>query len=423
MYKIPYAAITKSLSRYRISAALLLAVGLLLALPTSAQAFETRSGATIMIDADEVVNNSLIVQAEQFTLDGTVNGSLTVIAASITINGEVNGTLNAIGEIILIDGEVNGVVNAGGRSIVLNGTMSEARLAAREVLLDTDAQVDRSALVGAASLVQRAGSRVEQDLVFAGLYASLAGSIGEQQPTSGADVDQPTRFITWMDGTPGTDGVVAAPTAQGETTEERQGVILIWLGNLLRGFASLLIIGLLLLWLMPTMVRESATHLIRRPLPSLLWGVVAIPVLLISPLVLIFGLFLLGLAFNSLGLGDLVGYTMVLGSLSVVGLITGIFMLLGYVGTIIAGHALAHWYFQRFQPALAGRHIVALLSGLAVLSILGSLPQVGFVINLVATLLGLGALWLYWRRPTVQQPAPEIAPMSSPISSSEAASA
>lgn len=83
--------------RVRLGVALLVTVIVLFALPTSAQAFETRSGETITVAADEVVNNGLIIQATQFTLDGTVNGSVIVVASRIESEGErlrISGTSN-----------------------------------------------------------------------------------------------------------------------------------------------------------------------------------------------------------------------------------------------------------------------------------------------------------------------------------------
>ncbi len=80
-----------------------------------------------------------------------------------------------------------------------------------------------------------------------------------------------------------------------------------WIGcvNLIRSVISLLIVGLLLIWLLPKCVKRYADVLAAKPLASLGWGVVAFFALPLA--VLIIGGFTAGLAviFGIITLGSL----------------------------------------------------------------------------------------------------------------------
>ena len=66
-------------------------------LAPTALAFEGRGGDTVVIGADEVVEDDLYVGANTFTLDGTIKGDLIVFGSTIEINGTVEGDLIAVG--------------------------------------------------------------------------------------------------------------------------------------------------------------------------------------------------------------------------------------------------------------------------------------------------------------------------------------
>src|SRR5215204_898097 len=91
-------------TRLLVVAGLALLVGLITA--STAQAVETRSGDTVVIGPDEVVDDDLYVTANNVVIDGTIRGDLVAFGQSITVDGTVEGDLIAAGRSVEIRGMV-----------------------------------------------------------------------------------------------------------------------------------------------------------------------------------------------------------------------------------------------------------------------------------------------------------------------------
>ena len=100
---------------------LFLLVFLLMGLATPAQAFETRSGDTVIVEADEVIDDDLYVTANTFTLKGTVKGDLVVVGNSIKIasTGVIEQDLMAAGQSVVIEGQVGDDARISGAGLVV----------------------------------------------------------------------------------------------------------------------------------------------------------------------------------------------------------------------------------------------------------------------------------------------------------------
>ena len=116
----------------------------LLTLTTSASAFDGRSGENVIIKSDEVIDDDLYITAGTFILDGTVNGDLIVVGRSLTINGTVTSAI---------------------------------RTAGYALLLGEQASIGGDLIAVSYSLESREGSKVVQDLLFAGDQVLLAGDV------------------------------------------------------------------------------------------------------------------------------------------------------------------------------------------------------------------------------------------------------
>ena len=75
----------------------LLALGvtltLALGLSGAALAADFRSGDTVTIAKNEVIDDDLIITGQNVIVDGTINGDLVVAGGKIVINGTVNGSV------------------------------------------------------------------------------------------------------------------------------------------------------------------------------------------------------------------------------------------------------------------------------------------------------------------------------------------
>lgn len=364
---------------------------LILAMPVPTYAAEIRNEDIVVIGPDEVINDNLIVLADQFTLQGRVNGRLYVVANTITIDGTVTSDINAVG-----------------RQVIMNGTAQSVRMAGLEMLLGTRSRILGEAFLGALRLMQRSGSQINGSFAFVGASALLSGQIGAPASSSAMGLFQPVHLIALSSDVSRATFSEPGMSAPGQQTrEERQAELKAGFMYVLRGFLSLLILGLLMTWLTPGLLQGATTQLRQKIVASLLWGLVALPALVVFVLAFILALVLLVMAFNALGLGDLVTLTVIFGGLSLIALITGIVVLLMYVGNIITGYLIGKLLLQRSEAKWAQHRVVPLVLGVALISVLSSLPGLGFAVHLIAMLAGLGALWLlFWRTRLYPSAAP-----------------
>jgi hypothetical protein len=162
---------------------------------------------------------------------------------------------------------------------------------------------------------------------------------------------------------------------------------------MVRRFAVLLVIGLLLLVTVPKWMRNAATTVEARPLASLGWGAVgfvgSILLMLLIPLFAI----LLMVFFGWLSLGGLIGVTLVLALTLLSGLIASFAILVSYLAQVIVGFIVGRWILLRLQPRWAEDRIAPLVLGLALYVLLRSIPGVGPLVALIVVLFGIGACW------------------------------
>jgi hypothetical protein len=214
-------------------------------------------------------------------------------------------------------------------------------------------------------------------------------------------------------------GVVAGqvirnePTVRGrqarqETAGER---VARWAGDVVRNSITLILLGLLLLWLFPFFVQALATKLQSAPLPSLGWGVVAYAAFFFLVLLIIVSTIMGALLFGVMTLGGLAGTVLWLGILSLFALILGFVLLTGFVAKIVFGQALGKLLLARLHSPLAEHRfwpmVVGVVITVAVIALL-SFPLIpgflGGLVNFAVVLCGLGALWLWGRERTARQP-------------------
>ena len=292
-----------------------LAFLLSLLLVGTALAFENREGDIVIIESGEVVEDDLYVFARDFTLNGTVQGDLVTFGSQITVgpSGVVEGDLIGAGQSVVINGQVQ----------------DDVRIAGGVLVLGPGAQVSDDFISAGFSLETGAGSTVGGDAVFAGNQALLAGDIAgnltaaangvDIQGSVAGDVDatvgsptaappfSPFSFMPNMPPVPavpggltvgrsaeiggdlnytsGTEAIIppgavggvvnrtvpeVRPAEEPERVQPARGAgTASWFLKNLRNFLGLLVFGLLLIWLAPKIVQNSAAALQAKPLPGL----------------------------------------------------------------------------------------------------------------------------------------------------------
>jgi hypothetical protein len=167
-----------------------------------------------------------------------------------------------------------------------------------------------------------------------------------------------------------------------------------WIEGRLRELISLLLVGLLMIWISSPRLVRAAQALRQKPLPVFGYGLLA--------LIIAFNLFalaiLLMVLFFALGtwLGAVAPWDISLTFwgvfLSALGLATSLLALyVLYVTKVIVAYLVGLMVLKPLGPKASRYKIVPLLVGLIVYVLLHSIPTLGWVIGVIVTALGLGA--------------------------------
>ena len=412
----------------------------LLALVPSAWAFETRGGDNVVIGPEEVIEDDLYVAAGTFTLDGTVKGDLIVVGGTIQINGTVEGDLMAAGQ-----------------SVIVNGTVEDdVRIAGQVLMLGLGAEVADDVMAAGLSFESKGGSSVGGSFLFAGYQTLLAGDVAEDVQFAGgglrlsgsvagdvsAEVGEaeegppPTLFMSFMPSaapmpsvpmgltvdemahiggnleyTSKTEIGVAAAVVAGKTTRhepvvevEEERVVspaertTNWLLGHLRRLVTLFLVGLLMVWAVPTWTRGATKALRARPLPSLGWGVVTIALFFLALLVILVAMVLLAVIFGVITLDGLAGTAVWTGILAMALLVFFFVIAVVYITKIVISFLGGQLILARVKPEWAEGRIWPLVIGVVLFVVITAIPWLGGLISFIAVLLGLGALWLLGRQ-------------------------
>ena len=376
-------------------------------------------------------------------MNGTINGNLIAIGAQMTINGEINGSLVFAGQIMVIKGKVNGTIYAAGNSIILApGAViqrnvfwagfaiqsSPESLIKRDLMvagyqLELDGEVGRNVAgdLAALEISGKVGQDVTVDVAAPGTDERIFYSMPFfQSPGTPPALDSGLRvqenaqiggklsYTSPLDQSsaiqaqPG--GGVAFTLRQDNTGKVKQTVeqqITSWIIARFRELVTLIILAGLAAWLLPGLLRRASEQARLQPLPSFGWGFLTLIGGFFVALILAVLIVLVGLLTSVVSLGGLSSAVFGIG-FSGLGLALALFMLaIDYGSKLVVAHLGGKWLLGRLQPPASESRVWPLLIGVLIYIVLRSIPVLGFLVGLAATLLGLGAIWLALRaRPT-----------------------
>ncbi|MCW5880246.1 MAG: polymer-forming cytoskeletal protein [Anaerolineae bacterium] len=453
--------------RFRQLGVLLFLILGLLFLVTPAQAATPRNGETVTIAADETIDDDVYLFGNTVIIDGTVKGDAIAMAQRVIVNGTVEGNLEAAAASVTVNGRVGRNVRAVGYAVNLG----------------PQARVGKDTLVGGWSLITAPGSVIQGDVMAGTYQARLEGEIGQDydgshtaldlngsvggnvsveiSPDSSSQTVNPAMFIPGMQATsvprvaPGfrvgdnaqihgslsyTSPVAAAISSSAQISGPVQQTTNVAaeqarqaaaeqaaykaspqarLLDFLRRWVTLLIVGLLLVWLAWPLMSSAAVIMTERLAASVGWGVAALVGTPFVLLLLILVAVILGITFGLMTLSGLSVASVVGALLASGGLLFAFLTAVAWVSKVVVGIALGRAIFARTSPAGTGSRWWPMLLGVSLLAFglwaLSFIPYLGGLADLVITVLGLGALvvaaWNRWR-PTVATPAsPAITPI------------
>ncbi len=373
----------------RIICAALIAILAVAITTTPVHGADVRAGDTVSLSEDEQVYGDLYLAGRVISSSATVIGDIFAAGETLKIAGSVDGGLTAAGQTIVVDG------------VITRG----ARLAGSSV--DVAGHVERDLLVGSGVFTLEPEASIGQDLLFGAGTVVLRGEVGgnvrggaeeliiEGTVTGNVDVEVGTLVIGPGANVGGdltyssrTEADIPADTVQGSISYSpriddriRSSLFgglealapLAVLASILwkvAWYLMTLVVGIVLILLAPRRMAGAATALRTDTGPVAGWGAIA---LFVTPLAAILVcLTIIGLPLGIIAL-----------------LLWGILLYLSqlpvslFIGQLILGH----------QKPLAskGFMIGSLALGLLILTLLRSIPLLGFLVWLAIALFGLGA--------------------------------
>lgn len=327
---------------------------------------KVRTGDRITVGSDDVVDGDLYVFGGDVSIEGRITGDLVVFAGQVSIGGDVGGDVFAGAGTVDIDGDVAGDVRAGAGQLQVRGSVGE------------------DVFTGAGRLDARGA--IGGDLVFGAGQVLVSGDVG-------GDVLGSTGSYDRSGTVQGTEDV----TIEEREERDRPGPVT----TALRRFGSLLIIGLLVMWLARGRLEAAVMSIDERPGVVLLRGLLFLAGLVIVPLGVTLVGALLAILFGLMGLGLLVGVCVLAIVVTWVLIVAGAILMFAVFAPVAASTWAASAVLPDDTPAYG-----LLAAGLAVLVVLLQLPVLGGLVGLTVTILGAGAWFATVRRSGASETTP-----------------
>ncbi|MEZ4867436.1 MAG: hypothetical protein R3C14_39285 [Caldilineaceae bacterium] len=417
----------------RLGLMLLVIALLLVGLAQPVYASDFRGGTTVVINANEVIDDDLFVSGENVTVNGTVKGNLFATGAVVTVNGHVEGSLFIAGRTLAQNGRVDGSTYVGGYSFTLGEEAVIGRnlnFGGFSLMTNGGSAVGRSLYGGGYQLLLN--GRVEQDVNVGAAALELNGTVGGDVRGSVGRAEEaaPSYAMPQFEGAvpavqPGlrvspdakVGGVLAVETTKVTVNTPPPPVYSLANPQLrwaIGEFLTLLIIGLLLLYVRPSFLQRASNTVQERWLPSLGVGLIMIALAIVAIPLGIALIILLAVLSGWLTLGQLAGAVVGLGLTTLFFAIALFWFAAAMVTKIIVAYRGGDWLLARLatrESATGWSQALGLSLGLIVYVALRMIPfGIGAIIAFVITLIGLGAIYLGWGGPQPLQTARTSSP-------------
>lgn len=354
---------------------------ILMAIPFGSVLAESISGNNIIVESGKTLEKTSFLSGENVRVDGDINGTTFITAGNIEVNGTIDGDLFIAGQSVTINGSVKGSVFTAGQDITINGAVensiylagatlkvnsqikASAFVAGQTIYIEDDAVIEREAFVGGSTIFQN--GVVNGDWSSSSDALSIGGKIGgdlnyssknKAEVLNGSEVVGET---TWKK----IDNEPSKVTKTMFTT-----TLLI---RILFSIAASLVIWFFVKWIRPDFWPNLAEEIALSPIRTLGFGALAVVLIPIFSILLIITIIGIPLSFILLSL-----YGLVLS-----------------ISKIILSVCIGVWLQKRFSWSGAQAFWLFLLV-LVVLSILGMVPLVGWIISLFIAFFGMGSVVL-----------------------------
>jgi len=322
-----------------------------------------RTGNTI--DLSGTINKDVYVFGNSVVVDGTIKGDLIGAAQSLTINGTVEGNVRFAAETIVINGDIGRMLTVAGAKVQVNKPVAWGIMAAgAEVLIKAEQPEDVNVFAANVGVIGNIGG----NLYLTAEKISLAPNI---EVAGNFEYVETEKSIDNIDSL-----LVSGQTVMSENQRNKdfdRVMAQMFLLTRVFYFLGLLLLAFVMLGFMKLFTITVSAVLQKEYLKCFnrgFWWLILVPVAAVLLLVTIIGL-----------------------PLGIIGLT--LWLIAMYVSKVFAALAIGAYILK--EDVKKGKLYWPMLLGLLVVVILTSLPFVGFLLNLMISTAGLGALYLVLR--------------------------
>ncbi len=349
--------------------AALFVICLVLALALPAYATEFRTGRSITVGADEVIDDDLMAAGNSVFIAGKVTGDVLAAGQTVRVTGPVGGSVMAAGQDVVVTGDVDGSVRAAGRAVTLGGLVKRnAQAAGQTVVIPETGQINKDVHIGSNSL--DVDGSIGRLLGIGAQTATIRGSVGggvmfEGQTLSLGPAAKVSGDVAYRSeaapevaqGATITGKIVKLPPRPG-APGKREGFSL---GRFIVILLMWFVFGAVGLALLPRIFGAAASAVAVRPWWNLLLGIILLVVTPIAAIIVM---------------------------VTVVGIPIGVLALIGWTAALIFSGVPVGAYIGGRLLRSASPYL-ALFVGLLVLGLLAALPVIGPLVKIVTVLFGL----------------------------------
>ena len=169
---------------------LVFVLGLLMMVVVPVQAAEITDDGTV--DENTVIDDDLVISAENVLIDGTVKGNVIAFGNRIEVNGTIEGDLFAMGQVVVIgkNAVIGGNLFAGAAEVTVKGLVEESVFGgAANFIFDDGASTDGNLYVGGFSLEIAEEAEIGRDAYFGGYQIDFSGTVADDLMVSAEAVD------------------------------------------------------------------------------------------------------------------------------------------------------------------------------------------------------------------------------------------
>ena len=363
-----------------LGAILLLATSANLLIPQPAHALELRSDeeGMLIVEATETIDDTLLIAASTVRIEGHVTGTVVAAAQSIEVLGRIDGNLIAAAQNISVSGSVGQLLIGTSSSLDVEGAQigGDIIYAGERLAIDDESKVEGNGVIAGARMAM--DGELAKDLYVFTELAEIRGTVGRSLEAFAnriwlKDNAHIKGDLRWRSDNPQSleqddsarvDGEITQLELPDELKNQSPFTSIEFYLWQLAQFVSAVLVGLVLLWMFPS-VRDMSIGSGGEALKSV--GIGLVLILSLPMIALILAITIIGLPF---------------GIVTFFAWIAGIYVAKVAIGLIV-GYMMIPDSDSRVLPIVAG---------MAALIVAINVPWIGGVISFLVTVLGLGIL-------------------------------